>query len=190
MATEPTRDRIVAAATAEFAEHGIAGARVERIADTARTSKERVYAYFRGKGELYRFVVARELAAMGEAVPLDAADLPGYAVRVHDHLVAHPERLRLMRWGELEPTATQDPDDPYRALITGKVEQIRAAQEAGVLNQDWDPWDVLVFVSQLATAWAGQAGTFTAKKQRDAFLAARRAAIETAVQRLFPRTSA
>lgn len=187
--TESTRDRIVAAATTEFAEHGIAGARVERIAEAARTSKERVYAYFRGKGQLYRFVVARELAAMGQAVPLDPADLPGYAVRVHDHVVAHPERLRLLRWGELEPAPPRpDPDDPYRALIAGKVDQVRQAQESGVLSDQWDPWDVLVFVSQIATAWAGRAQGLP-DGQRDAFLTARRDAIEAAVARLFPRST-
>ncbi|MET7403936.1 helix-turn-helix domain-containing protein, partial [Dactylosporangium sp. NPDC005572] len=53
---DSTGDRIIAAAVTEFAQHGIAGARVERIARAARTSKERVYAYFRSKEALYRFV--------------------------------------------------------------------------------------------------------------------------------------
>lgn len=40
--TDATIDRIIAAATAEFARYGFAGALVERIAKAARTSKERV----------------------------------------------------------------------------------------------------------------------------------------------------
>lgn len=186
-ATESTRDRILTAATAEFARHGIAGARVERIAKAARTSKERVYAHFGSKDELYRFVAARELTAMAAAVPLDPADLPGYAVRLHDHVVAHPERLRLMRWGQLELSPDDTPpDDPFRTVVEGKVAQLRRAQRSGVVDQDWDPVDVLVFVSQLATSWADQGDQVAAGPERDAFLAARRRAIETAVRRLFP----
>lgn len=86
------RDRIVEAATAEFARYGIAGARIDRIAKSARTSKERVYAYFRSKEQLYGFIAARELDAVAEATQMDPADLPGYAGRVHDYFVAKPRQ--------------------------------------------------------------------------------------------------
>lgn len=189
--TDSTRDRIVAAATAEFAQHGIAGARVERIAKAARTSKERVYAHFRGKDELYRFIAARELTAMSEAVPLDPADLPGYAVRVHDHVTEHPERLRLMKWGQLELAPHDaDIDDPFNAVVEGKVEQLRQAQSSGVLDPSWDPADVLAFVSQLATSAAGQGGWILDDKQHESFMAARRNAIQKAVEQLFPANPA
>ncbi len=183
---DSTRDRIVAAATAEFALHGIAGARVERIAKAARTSKERVYAHFGSKDELYRFIAGRELMAMSEAVPMDPTDLPGYAVRVHDHVTQHPERLRLMKWGQLE--LAPDPasvDDPFDAVVAKKIEQLRQAQADGVLDASWDPTDILVFVSQLATSTVDPDRSIDSK-QRTAFLAARRDAIKQAVQRLFP----
>src|SRR5215510_10022368 len=96
---DTTRDRILAAATAEFSRHGIAGARIDRIAKAARTSKERLYAHFRSKEALYRFVAERELAAVAEATRLDPADLPEYAGRVHDYFAAYPDRMRLMAWG-------------------------------------------------------------------------------------------
>ncbi|MFW0786695.1 TetR family transcriptional regulator [Gordonia sp. CPCC 206044] len=182
-----THDRILAAATTEFAEHGIAGARIERIARSAQTSKERVYAYFRSKDELYRFVAARELEAMATAVPLEPKDLPGYAVRLHDHAVEHPQRLRLMQWGQLEMASDTADGDPYQMIVQGKIEQLRRAQEAGQLEESWDPADVLVFVSQLATSWAGQVDLVPAGPERSAFLVSRRRAIETAVQQLFPR---
>jgi len=150
---DSTRERIIAAATAEFAARGIAGARVERIAQAARTSKERVYAHFRGKAELYRYVAGRELAAMAEAVPLDPTDLSGYAVRVHDHVAAHPARLRLMQWGQLELAADASPgDDPFEAIVAGKVEQLHRAQTAGDLDPGWTAADILTVVSQLATS--------------------------------------
>lgn len=187
---DATRDRIIAAATAEFARYGIAGARVERIAKAARTSKERVYAYFHSKESLYRFVAGRELAAMVEAVSLDPTDLPGYAGRVHDHATDHPERHRLMMWGQLElPAGEAPPDDPVRESLRRKIELLRTAQAAGHLDPAWEPEDILVFVSQLATSWAGQTELVPIGEERDAFLAARRAAIVAAVQRLFPATA-
>ncbi|MCG7207366.1 TetR family transcriptional regulator [Streptomyces arenae] len=186
---DSTRDRIVAAATAEFARHGIAGARIERIAKAAKTSKERVYAYFRGKEELYRFVSGRELAAIAEATRMDPADLPGYAGRIHDYFTAHPERHRLMAWGQLEldPDGTTD-DDPIRQTMAHKTEQLRAAQEAGHLDPAWDPLDVLVLVNQIATSWANQPGLAAGipPQERAAYLASRRTAVVAAVQRLFP----
>lgn len=181
-----TIDRIIAAATAEFAQFGIAGARVDRIAKTARTSKERVYAYFPNKEALYRFVAARELAAMVEAVPLDPTDLPGYAGRVHDHVSEHPERHRLMMWGELELRPGETPeDDPLGESLRRKIEQLRAAQDAGLLDATWEPEEILVFVSRLATSWGGET-SLAPGGDRAGTPEARRNAILRAVERLFP----
>ncbi|MFD0259996.1 TetR family transcriptional regulator [Kitasatospora indigofera] len=191
--SDSTRERVIAAATAEFARHGIAGARIERIAKAARTSKERLYAYFRSKEELYATVAAQELAAVADATHLDPTDLPGYAGRVHDYFTAHPERLRLMNWGRLElaGSADPDPDGALQATVRHKTGQLRDAQEAGHLDPSWDPADILVFVSQLAMSWVGQTDLLPAgEEERTAFLAARRAAVVAAVQRLFPAATA
>ena len=190
---DSTRERIVAAATAEFSRYGIAGARIERIAKAAKTSKERVYAHFSSKEALYAFVAAQELAAVAEATRMDPADLPGYAGRVHDYFTAHPERFRLMTWGQLElADGDPRPDDPIRRSVEGKVEQLRGAQEAGLLDPGWDPLDILVLVNRIAMSWAAQPEMAEMSaaggdgQRHDAFLAARRAAIVAAVQRLFP----
>lgn len=190
---DSTRDRIVEAATVEFARHGIAGARIARIAESARTSKERVYAHFRGKDALYRHVADRELAAVAAATGLDASDLPAYAGRVHDYFLARPAARRLMRWGELELPAASDggPDDAgvreLPATVTDKVEEIRRAQRAGQLDPSWDPMDVLVLVNQVTTAWVDHPGLAPAGgPERERYLAERRAAVVAAVARLFP----
>lgn len=181
---DSTRDRIVDAATAEFAQHGIAGARIDRIAKSARTSKERVYAYFRGKEDLYAFVSAQQLDAVAKATQLDASDLPEYAGRIHDYFVANPDSRRLARWGELEFSGNDEA--AYRTAKT-KTAILRRAQDEGILDASWHPLDILVFVNQLATAWADQPGLPPAgSKERDTFLAARRAAIVAAVDKLFP----
>src|SRR5437762_3058399 len=48
-----TYQRILDVATREFAQHGIAGARVERIVAAARTNKAQLYAYFGNKEKLF-----------------------------------------------------------------------------------------------------------------------------------------
>lgn len=182
------RDRIIAAATAEFAQHGIAGARIDRIARAARTSKERLYAYFRSKEDLYAAVVAQELTAIAEATRLDPTDLPGYAGRVHDYFLAHPDRFRLMNWGRLELDPSRiDQDDPLQASIRYKTEQIRRAQAAGHLSSEWDAADILTIVSQLAISWADEADVIPPNAKDGATVhARRRAVIVGAVERLFP----
>lgn len=184
---DSTRDRIVIAARAEFARYGIAGARITRIAKAARTSTERLYAYFRSKEELYGFVAGQELCAAAEATRLDPTDLPEYAGRMHDYFIRHPDRRRLMTWGRME-LAGDTTDAVTRETFRRKVEQLRKAQEAGHLDPAWEPIDILVFVNQLAMAWPGQLDLVEAAagQVRDPSLAARRAAVVAAVQRLFP----
>lgn len=190
-AADSTRQRIVAAAREEFARYGIAGARVDRIAKQARTSKERVYAYFRSKEALYAHVAERELAALAEATQMDPADLPGYAGILFDHFTARPDHYRLITWGRLELTeSATNPTGPLQATIARKLDQLRDAQRAGLLDPNWDPVDVLALINQIATTWAGQPEIGAAADQAATpSAAARRAALVTAVERLFPRTN-
>ncbi|MCX5087862.1 TetR family transcriptional regulator [Streptomyces sp. NBC_00365] len=198
-ATEPpsdsdsTRERIVAAAKAEFSRYGIAGARVDRIAKEARTSKERVYAHFRSKEALYAFVAGRELAAVADATRMDPADLPGYAGRLFDYFIGHPEHFRMIGWGRLElaDAAQSHLDDPTRVALAHKLDQLRRAQDAGHLDPAWDPIDVIALVNQIATTWLSQIElrSFEVEQARDPAVSARRAAVVEAVQRLFPRAN-
>ncbi len=56
-ATErPRRERILSAAAAEFAAHGLAGARVDRIAAAAGVNKQLLFHYFDSKAGLHRAV--------------------------------------------------------------------------------------------------------------------------------------
>ncbi|WEH41980.1 TetR family transcriptional regulator [Streptomyces sp. AM 2-1-1] len=191
--TSDTRQRILTAAKEEFARYGIAGARVDRLAKQARTSKERVYAYFSSKEALYQHIAGRETAALVEATRMDPADLPGYAGILFDHFTAHPDHYRLITWGRLELAADADADNdtnaPLRTTIAGKVEQLRDAQRAGLIDPAWDPVDVLALINQIATTWAGQPeiGAAAAELAADTSVGARRAALVTAVERLFPR---
>ena len=120
---------------------------------------------------------------------MDPADLPCYAGRVHDHVTKHPERLRLMKWGQLELGSERaSVDDPFNAVVRNKIDQLRQAQTDGVLDASWDPSDILDVVSQLATSAVDPGGSIDSK-QRTTYLAARHDAIEHAVQRLFPAST-
>jgi TetR/AcrR family transcriptional regulator len=56
---ERSRERILAAAVAEFGEKGYAGARVGEIADRAGVNVQLISYYFGGKAGLYRELTAR-----------------------------------------------------------------------------------------------------------------------------------
>ncbi|MFM9632702.1 MULTISPECIES: hypothetical protein [Streptomyces] len=99
---------------------------------------------------------------------------------------------RLITWGRLELADSAVADtgaDPTRAAIARKLDQLREAQQAGQLAPAWDPVDVLALVNQIATTWAAQPeiGAVSAEQAADPSVAARRAAVVDAVERLFPR---
>ncbi len=97
-----TRRRILAAATEEFAARGIAGARVNRIAELAGCNKAMLYAYFGSKDGLFDAVYTASVDIYLAEVGFDTADLPGYAGRVFDYFEEHPEHQRLNIWYRLE----------------------------------------------------------------------------------------
>lgn len=184
---DSTRERIVAAAMQEFADRGIAGARVDRIAQNARTSKERVYAYFRSKEALYDHVAEREMTALVEATDLDPADLPGYAGVLFDHFVERPDHYRLITWGRLELAESSTVSDPLSRTIESKLAQLRAAQRSGLVDSSWDPIDILALINQIAATWVGQPEIAAAAPSASSTLKRRRAVVVSAVECLFPR---
>jgi len=97
-----TKQRILDAATAEFAQYGLAGARVDRIASRADANKQLIYAYFSSKEGLFDAAIEANIARLLDTVPFDADDLPAYAGRLFDFAVAHPQLVRLLRWHQLE----------------------------------------------------------------------------------------
>src|SRR5712691_4655173 len=72
---EATRQRLLAAATAEFSEHGFAGARIDRIAQRAGTNKRMIYAYFGDKEQLLEAVMERRIAELSKALRFTGEEL-------------------------------------------------------------------------------------------------------------------
>ncbi|MEV6238349.1 TetR family transcriptional regulator [Lentzea sp. NPDC051838] len=120
-----TRQKLLAAAREEFAEHGIAGARVERIAAMAGVNKERLYSNFGNKEKLFEAVVTSALAQHTEAVGLPGGDLIAYVERLYDYHQDNPQVLRLMLWEALHYSDRPLPDEEVRTRhYAEKVENL------------------------------------------------------------------
>ena len=97
-----TKQRLLDAARDEFAEYGIAGGRVERIAAAARCNKALIYAYFDSKDALFDAAFAAHVQAHLDRVNFDGTDLPAYAGRLFDIFEDDPTVIRLASWYRLE----------------------------------------------------------------------------------------
>lgn len=132
--TENTRALLLRAAREEFAAHGIAGARVDRIAERAGVNKQRIYAHFGDKEQLFRHVVGDALDELSRAVTLtDDADPGEYVARVFDYHRARPELLRLFLWEALHYGDSPLPGEEERArLYDAKTASLSEALGGGV----------------------------------------------------------
>src|SRR5699024_12877270 len=117
--TEKTRALLLKAARTEFAAHGIAGARVDHIAERAGVNKQRIYANFGDKARLFQHVVGQALDELSQDETLDEDTTPAaYVARVLDHHSAKPELLRLLlssalHSGEKPPPAQESGSARY-----------------------------------------------------------------------------
>jgi AcrR family transcriptional regulator len=174
---EATKARILEAATAEFAEHGIAGARVDRIAASAGANKSLIYAYFGSKDGLFDAVFDAAVVATVDEIPIDPDDLPGYAARLYDHRLDRPDLLRLASWDRLERDGLGVENEVVQGALTSKVKAISKAQKAGKISSAVKAETLLEFIIALSQTELGHA-----KGSRAA--AAHRKRIATAVAQL------
>jgi AcrR family transcriptional regulator len=173
---DETKEKLLLAATAEFAAHGAAGARIDRIAERAGVNKRMIYAYFGNKEQLFETVLEHSLALLAEAVPLTADDLPGYAGRLFDYLADHPERHRLALWRTLESSP------PTEAEARATAEKLAALSAGQAHDGKLDAAAMLVFIMALVRAWPSTYGALARPTFADA--AAQRASVVEAVRRL------
>ncbi len=149
---EATRERILDAALTEFSAHGIAGARVDRIAATAGCNKNLIYIYFENKETLFATVLRKHLTGAYEEHPFSPEDLTGYALQVFDQAMAHPELMRLLAWYSLEQSAATIPE--RLASQNSKLAALAKSQKSGGLSAAFPPAFLLTAVMALATAWS------------------------------------
>lgn len=148
---EHTKQRLLDAAIAEFAERGFAGARIDRIAETAGANKALIYAYFGNKEQLFRAALGAVIERVVENVPIDAADLPGYAARRFDWQRANPDTRRLMAWSQLEHVDIER----IPALVAAgeaKLAAVARAQCDGIVCDRLPPGELLAMINALVMA--------------------------------------
>jgi AcrR family transcriptional regulator len=118
----PAKSRIVSAATALFAEHGVGGTSLQMIADTIGVTKAAVYHQFKAKDEIVIAVAEAELARL-EAV-LDAAQAEPDPARAREVLLSRIVDLAIER-RHMESTLASDPvlnrffagHEPFRQVM-------------------------------------------------------------------------
>lgn len=97
-----TRERILAAAEAEFARHGLNGTRVRAIADAAGVNVATLYLYFPSKNDLHEAVLERGVRPLMEMMATFAASPRGieagerFLTAVLRHLGERPHLSRLI----------------------------------------------------------------------------------------------
>lgn len=190
-----TRERLIEAASALFAERGYGGASVRDICDIARVNPGAVSYHFGGKRQLYRTALrqaaqrlARVEARDGFEQPGDAGSVRAVIRTVFRHLGEDPVATRLLLRDlaeggmlaveALEPTLRGALDALRTA--TGHTDAPRASAEVRVLFLE-----LAAPVFLLATAWPAVARTLElAEADREALLdeMARRALVRASYE--------
>jgi AcrR family transcriptional regulator len=195
---EASRADILAAATREFSEKGLSGARVDSIADRTKINKRMIYYYFGSKEGLYRAVLERSYGhiRMSEsAVELDSL-APEEALRQHvrhtfDYHNMHPDFVRLVmnenihqaaHIGELASIRTRN-----RAVIKTMRSILDRGIASGVFRSDIDPVELHMSISALCFYNVSNRYTFAKIFDRDmtssAAVAARREVVVDMIMR-------
>jgi AcrR family transcriptional regulator len=175
---QQTQRDIIEVATREFAQLGLAGARIDRIAGQTRTSKRMIYYYFGSKEGLYISVLEqayRNLRQIEGGLRLDGLsaidalrELVGYTF---DHHVAHAEYVRLIvieniHEGKHLAKSRTIQDLNARAIDAVRSVLTRGVRE-GVFRKDVDPVDLHMSISALCFHYVSNRHTFSIIFKRD-----------------------
>jgi len=188
-AGEATRERILVAAKTEFAERGLAGARINRIATEANASKERLYAYFPSKEALFAAVTERLVTEIAEDVAGASGDMAAYVGLLFDSYIRNPENARLHDWLNFGG-AVKSVSSPEVVAMRRKLDDIRAGQEAGRIDSAWDPAQLLIMLIEITKSMAYPKNSalplLKGNRQVNSRAARRAAAVEAARRLMAP----
>jgi AcrR family transcriptional regulator len=136
---EATREKILAAALAEFSEKGIAGARVDAIAARAQVNKRMLYYYFGSKDELFQEILQRRLVDR----PIHAG-FSSLGERQRE-IERDDDYVRLVMWEALQTPADEPANaESRRELFESLIDIVVGRQRDGVLPDDLDPAQVVL----------------------------------------------
>jgi TetR/AcrR family transcriptional regulator len=138
---ERTREKILAAAVAEFAAKGLAGARVDVIARRARVNKRMLYYCFGSKRELYSEILQRKLIERTQFLDALPGGIEDALMHIFDHATDDTDFVRMLQWEALDSQsgATMVAADARHALFATATQKFAEAQKLGVIPADVDP---------------------------------------------------
>lgn len=155
------REALLAAAVAEFAQKGFAGARVDVIAQRAAVNKQLVYHYFQSKQGLYQVAletVYAEIRARERELSLDALDPVEAMARLvgfsFDYLTQHPEFIALLtdenrnRGSHLK--ASPRLKQMHSPLMDMMRRTLRRGVESGVFHREYDAVNLYISVAAVS----------------------------------------
>jgi AcrR family transcriptional regulator len=158
---EATQNKILDAATEEFARHGFDGARIERISKRAGTNDRSLYYYFSSKQNLFRVVIERVYLRMARAereLNLDGLDpreaMTALIAFTWTYYLEHPEMITLLNTENLHRGAHIKRSPLARTFANTQVEIIKNVLDAGVASGVFRP-DVDAIETFLTTSALG-----------------------------------
>lgn len=175
---EETKRLIMDAATAEFARHGLGGARVDAIAERAGANKRMLYHYFGSKDDLYLAVLESayaEIRTHEAELELDSFS-PSEAVRqlvsyTFQYFIEHPEFISLLNdenlYGAEHIRRSKKIRDMHSPLVDRLRELLVRGQEAGEFRSDVDPIQLYVSIASLGYFYLSNVATLSTIFDRD-----------------------
>ena len=175
---EATRGRILAAAKVEFARKGLGGARVDDIADRAKTNKRMLYHYFGNKEDLFRITLEDAYAGIREAeakLSIERDD-PITALKrlvsfTWTYYLENPEFITLVNSENLHKARHIKGSQRMRELSRPFVGRMRALLERGaadgLFRKDLDPVQVNITVAAIGYYYLTNRFTGTIVFERD-----------------------
>jgi len=175
---ERTKANILRIATAEFADKGLAGARIDEIAEKTSTSKRMIYYHFGSKEGLYQAVLEEAYSAIRDtetAVPIDqlsAMEALRANVRLtFDYHHQHPEFVRLVMNENIHHgafiTNVVGIKRRNESVIRSLSEIIAKGEREGVFKAGIDPIDLHMTISALCFYNVSNRYTFSQIFNRD-----------------------
>jgi AcrR family transcriptional regulator len=155
-----TRRQLFAAAEAEFAAKGLAGARIDAIARRAGSNKRMLYQYFGNKEALWLKVLERAYEAMreeerlldvGRLDPVEGMRrLVAFNIR---YTSAHPEFVALLNNENLHQARylrkSSKVPGLYSPLLAMIADLLKRGRRAGVFRSGIDPMQLYISIASL-----------------------------------------
>ena len=146
-----TREKILAAALAEFSARGFAGARVDAIAGRARVNKRMLYYCFGAKQDLYREILRRKIDQRAGFIESTPDDFAGALAHIYLSGGADIDFVRLMEWEAIDSGGRKCiAEAERRALFEKAVARLRALQRRGSIPRGVNLTQL--FISMLSLA--------------------------------------